>query len=377
MKNDKLLGEDLIKLQDERGKICISIIVPTHRLSSERQVDTYEVEKSMNMAIQLLEYKYPEKDVKPLVSQLKTLVGDIDYTHNADGLGIYMSPDMSLVVKYPFVVEQKVMVGDNFEIRDLVYKTNISMPYYALMITEKRIRLFEGILDTLTEIKGKHFPLDYHDDYIYNTPSRGSSNTGNSQMKSFEGDKSTLEAVRFKDFFRDADEYLADYMVQNRPIMIAGPEKELSWYESITEFRNHIMGKLQGSYDHMHVGEFGKKIWSLYEASLKAEVDKIILDFEEKIGTGMGVTGIQDIWTSVNEGKGWKLVLEKDYKVPGFLVKGNEQFLMLRPPKEDHITMPDAVDSIIEMVMDKGGQVFFTDRDRLEKYNGIILITRY
>ncbi|MBL0100287.1 MAG: hypothetical protein IPP49_09750 [Saprospiraceae bacterium] len=50
---------------------------------------------------------------------------------------------------------------------------------------------------------------------------------------------------------------------------------------------------------------------------------------------------------------------------------------MLRPPKEDHITMPDAVDSIIEMVMDKGGQVFFTDRDRLEKYNGIILITRY
>ena len=80
---------------------------------------------------------------------------------------------------------------------------------------------------------------------------------------------------------------------------------------------------------------------------------------------------------SVQIGKGWKLVLEKDYKVPGFLVKGNEQFLMLRPPKEDHITMPDAVDSIIEMVMDKGGQVFFTDRDRLQKYNGIILITRY
>ena len=53
----------------------------------------------------------------------------------------------------------------------------------------------------------------------------------------------------------------------------------------------------------------------------------MILKFREMVGQGLGVTGIQDIWTAVMEGKGWTLIVEKDFKVPGFTTAGNEHFV--------------------------------------------------
>ncbi len=259
MKNDKLLGEELVNLQHERGNICVSMIVPTHRLASERRVDKYEVEKAITHVSQLLNYKYSGEEGGALLEDLKELAATIDYNHNMEGIGIFVSEGVKSFIKFPFPVTEKVTVGDNFEIRDVLYKTKLSRPYYCLVLTEKKVRLFEGAMEQLTEIKGKHFPHDYFDDYIYNTPSRGSSNIGNPQMRSFEHDKSAMEAIRFKDFYRDVDAYLGDYLVQNMPLIVTGTDKDISWFESVTQFKQHIVGKVSGSYDDASITEIGKR----------------------------------------------------------------------------------------------------------------------
>ncbi len=377
MKKDKLLGEDLVNLQKQRGNICISVVLPTHRLFSERKVDKHEMDKAIENAGQLLGYKYSSKDTQPLLNTLKEMAKSIDYDHNLDGIGLYISDQVHMMVKFPFPVKEKIIVGNDFEIRDLLYKTNLSQPYYVLMLSEKNVRLFEGCLDQLNEIKGKHFPYEFYDDYEYNTPSRGSSNIGNPQMKSFEHDKSTMEATRFKDFFRNADEYLGDYMVQNIPLVISGTDKDISWFESVTDFNKHIVGKLSGSYDNTNLSEYGKKCWLIFETYLKTKVDDLITEYREKIGKGLATSGIQEIWTAVLEGRGLYLIVEKDYKVPGFTISENEHFVTLRPPKEKHNTMPDAVDEIIENVLEKGGDVIFAENGKLTEFGGMILLTRY
>ncbi|MBK9737572.1 MAG: hypothetical protein IPO92_22490 [Saprospiraceae bacterium] len=353
MKEDKLLGEDLVTLQQQRGNICISVVLPTHRLFPERKVDKHEMEKAVESVGQLLGYKYSSKDTRPLLNTLKEMAKSVDYDHNLDGIGFYISDQVNKMVKFPFHVQEKIIVANDFEIRDLLYKTNLSQPYYVLMLSEKNVRLFEGCLDQLNEIRGKHFPYEFYDDYEYNTPSRGSSNIGNPQMRSFEHDKSTMEAIRFKDFFRNADEYLGDYMLQNTLLVISGTDKDISWFESVTDFNKHVVGKLSGSYDNTNLSEFGKKCWLIFEAYLNTKVDDLIIDFREKIGKGLATSGIQEIWTAVLEGRGLSLIVEKDYKVPGFTIPENKHFVTLRPPKEKHNTMADAVDQIIENVLEK------------------------
>ena len=238
MKTEKLLGEELLDMQKEKGKICISIIVPTHRLSPERRVDKLEVERAINNAKESLQYRYPESNINPLLQAIDDLYETIDFTHNSDGLGLYVSPNTKLAVQFPFPVEEKVMVGDNFELRDLLYKVNYANPYFVLLLTEKEVRLFEGTWDDLNEIKDSNFPKKYEEEFIYNPPSRGTPYTGHAHVRNFEKDKSALEEIRFKDFFRDTDDLLNDYLVNNTPLILLGPEKELSWFETISVHKN-------------------------------------------------------------------------------------------------------------------------------------------
>ena len=79
----------------------------------------------------------------------------------------------------------------------------------------------------------------------------------------------------------------------------------------------------------------------------------LVKEFEEKIGEGLGLSGIQDTWTAAREGKAFKLLVEKDYRQPGFILAENEYHLYLHPPKKTYKVLADAVDDIIETVLEK------------------------
>ena len=375
MKSKKLLNEELLNMQKEKGKICISIIVPTHRLSPERRVDKLEVERALDNARQFLQFKYAEPNIKPLLQALDELYQDIDFTHNSDGLGLYVSPNIKFSVQFPFPVEEKVMVGDNFELRDLMYKINYAKPYFALLLTEKEIRLFEGTLNTLNEIKDKNFPKKYEEEFIYNPPSRGTP-SGHAHVRNFEKDKSALEEIRFKDFFRDADDFVNDYLLNDMPLILLGTEKELGWFRDISAHKKQIIGEITGSYNYSHPTELANIVWPVMQSHLDNETGKLIKDFIEKIGEHRGISGIQEVWQAAQEGKVLKLLVEKDFRKPGFVAKDVYR-LFLRPPQNSHKILADAVDDIIEMVLEKNGQVFFTDNDALKDYQQIASITRY
>ena len=376
MKSEKLLGEELLTMQKEKGKICVSIIVPTHRLSPERRVDKLEVERALDNARQFLQFRYTEPQIKPLLQALDELYKEIDFTHNSDGLGLYVSPNIKFSVQFPFPVEEKVMVGDNFELRDLLYKVNYANPYFVLLLTEKRVRLFEGIWGEINEIKDKNFPKEYKEEYIYNPPSQSTSYAGYSHVKGFEKDKSELEAIRFKDFFRHTDKLLNDYLVNNTPLILLGVEKELAWFENISVHKKNIIGKITGSYNYSNPTQLADMAWPVMRSHLDNERVQLIKEFTEKIGEHLGISGIQEVWQAAKEGKAFKLLVEKDFRSPGFVDKDAYR-LYLRPPQTPHKVLADAVDDIIEMVLEKNGQVFFTDNGMLKDYQRVALITRY
>lgn len=377
MKNEVLTGEELLRLQQEKGNDCLTVIVPTHRLFPERKMDKIVMEKAYDNAVLLIESRFGQQSRETIKQKLKNHISKVDFDHNLDGLGIYVSENFDMMVQFPFPVREKIVVNNHFDIRDMLYKTQISQQYYTLMLSEKSIRLFDCYHENFTELKGKHFPLDYYNDWEYSQPGRGSSNAGNAQMRSFEHDKSTIEAKRFQHFFRQADEYLGDYMVENTPLVLTGTDKDIAWFEEVTAFSKQIVGKLPGNFDHYALADLGKKCWPVFKSYLDHKIQLLIDEYREKIGQGLAVTGIQDIWTAVLEGKGRLLLVEKDFRMPGFTVPENAYFLTLRPPKGKHETIPDAVDEIMETMLEKGGDVIFTENGQLAEYNGMALITRY
>lgn len=375
MKN-KLIGEDLLMLQNAKTNICISIIVPTHRTSPDRRIDKPEIENAISKAKQLLQYKYPQKEIKPLLQSLDDQLNEIDFMHTTEGIGIYISRDVKLVVHFPFPVKEKIVVDDNFEIRDLLYKINYGHPYYVLELTEKKVRLFEGSWENLSELKGKGWPVRYEDDYAYSTPSRSSSFAGHSHVKIFEKDKTESEHIRFQDFYREIDKKLDDYLINNAPLILLAPERGSSLFEKVSKHRKNIIQKIHGSYGHENLKSISGIVWPAMYEHLQTEREQLINEFREIIGEHRGVSGIQDVWEAAKEGRAFKLLVEKDYRCPGFVTE-DDYNLYLRPPKSTHKTLPDAVDELIETVLQKNGKVYFTDNDLLKDYGRVALITRY
>ena len=376
MTTGALIGEALLKLQNEIGNICISVIIPTHRTSPDRRSDQLNAKRGIEKAEQLLKMKYSLDIVSLLMKKLHELFLQIDFDHNEDGLGLFVSSNIQLHISFPFPVEEKVVVGDSFEIRDVLYKVNYSNPYYTLLLTEKGVHLFEGSGKELHEIKDKNFPAEYEEEYSYNLPSSRAAHAGYAHTKSFEKDKSELEEIRFKNFFHQIDKRLNDYLAGNEALIVLGVKKELGYVENISKHVKLIAGKIPGSYSHDNLTQLSDLVWPVMYAYLQNERTKLINEFKEKIGSHLGISGIQDVWSAAMEGKAFKLLIEKDYRCPGFLDENNYH-LYLRPPQKPHKVLADAVDDLIELVLKKEGRVFFVDNGLLKDYERIALITRY
>lgn len=376
MTNEKLSGSDLQAMQEEKGNICVSVVVPTHRLSPERRTDKLILEKAIDKATQLLYYKYPESEIKPLQQALEDMFRSIDFSRNADGIGLFLSQHIRHLVQFPFPVEEKVMVGDSFEMRDLLYKIQFSKPYLALQLNEKGARLFKGTWNELQEIKDDHFPQPFEEEYTYQPPSRSTSYSGQAHVKSFEKDKSVLEDVHYKNFLRNVDKMLGSYLAGDALLFLSGVNKKIALFQDVSSPTKKIAGKITGNYNHRNQSDLADAIHTLLHSFHQQEQLRLINEFREKIGENRGVSGLQDTWSAAKEGKALLLLLEKDYRCPGFLT-ADEYQLYLRPPGKLHKSVADAVDDLVETVLEKNGRVFFTDNGMLKEYNRIALITRY
>jgi hypothetical protein len=307
---------------------------------------------------------------------LESLAGNIDYTHNLDGIGFFVSPEVSEVVHFPFEVKEKVMVGERFELRDLMFMSSLLDDYFLLSITLNGVKLYKGNGSKLSEIINNDFPRDFMDNYEYAKPSQASGNSN--QLKSGERkDKSIIIETRFQQFLKDVDKRLVPYLIEKSPLIIAGVKQELGYFNKITRHEEHIAGEIEGNYANGDLADFGKKAFSVFKAYRDLLIADDIDKLSDAIGKEIAVTGMHAVWRAAQEGKGLTLLVEKDLVKPGFVRQDDRFNLFLSPPVEKHEILSDAVETIIETVIAKGGKVVMVENGRLTDFDQIALMLRY
>jgi hypothetical protein len=202
---------------------------------------------------------------------------------------------------------------------------------------------------------------------------------GNSNVKEFEKDKSVTEETRLKSFFREADKLLNGYLGRETPLIIAGENKDLVCFMDVTTHAHDTVCNIPGNYMMYNEFELGKLTWKAMKLFLDNGKEKLISDLREKIGAGLAISGneIGEIWKAVLDGRGYKLIVEKDYSIPGYLSKNNDYELYLHPPKHEHSILPDIINRLITLTLEKDGEVIVVENDALRDHMRLALITRY
>lgn len=354
---------------------CISVVLPLETKSAARSQNATRIEHAVQRAIRsLTSANIPERQYRELSREIKDLADSIDPNHVMEGIGLFVSASVSERFDFSFPVTECVQVDNSFETRDLFYAIQYNRSYHILSMSKHSIHLFVAQTDSIHEIRDGYFPRTIRDMYEYARPSRANSYSGT--LKSFEKDKSILSEVRVFTHLKKAAENLSKYLGNHHAeIVLAGSAKLVHVMENQHSIASHVIGKVHGTFDPNEHAQLARQAWKVCREHRQSEIDQLIKTAGEATLT-FRRRGIRSVWESAAQGKGLLLLVEKDLRCRAYLPEGSSQ-IRLRAPKGRFRVLEDAVDDVIELVVQKGGRVVFVPENALAKFERIVLVLRY
>jgi hypothetical protein len=356
---------DVRLLSQISGYPCVTITLRTHRAYPKNRQDQVRLKNLIAEATDRLLKEFNKRDAEALLKRLENLAGTIDFRSTLDGLALFVNQDFGRAFRMPFHIPERVIIGETFFTRDLVYALNHSMRYWVLVLSEKPTRLFEGVDHTLTEIVTEGFPM------IHEGPGGEAPLPGGFGIR-----KSAHRDERHRQFFRTVDNILTPFLTDDPlPLIVVGVERYHAFFKEVSIHKNSIIGRITGSHDKTSPHELGKLVKPLIEKHQDEKQKESLARLEQAVSARKSASGIEDVWHLAHEGCGELLLVEKGFWYPGQL---DENGVLVRA---DDLTAPDviddAVDQIIDTVLNKQGKVVFVENGKLEDHRSIALVLRY
>ncbi len=355
--------QDVLDLQSHRSHPSVSILLTTHRTSPDNKRDPILLKNLATEATDRLVELLGKRDAGPMIRKLEAQVAAIDLRHTLDGMAIFVSDAHAGVYLLPVPLVPRVIIDDTFATRDLVFAMNRSPRYWVLALSEQPTRLFEGVRETLVEVRGGGFPM------VHGGP-------GGSTALPKLIDKSKYEDEHHQQFFRRVDQALAKFTKADPlPICVVGVERWLSHYRSVTSHKD-IVATVTGNHDQTPAHDLGKLVWPAVRDALSVKRQRALDALDAAIGAQRFASGLGEAWRRAQEGRGDLLLVEQDYHQAARLDAAAGQ-LHLVAADDPSANMADAVDDLIELVLAKQGNVVFVDDGVLEGHQRVALTLRY
>jgi hypothetical protein len=355
--------QDILELQRHRRHPSLSILLPTHRTSPDNKRDPILLKNLVTEATDRLVELLGKRDASAMIRELERQVAAIDLRRTLDGMAIFVSAEHAGVYLLPVPLSPRVVIDDTFATRDLVFAMNRSPRYWVLALSERPTRLFEGVRDTLVEVRGGGFP-------------RVHENPESAEPLPEMTERSKLEQAWQRQFFREVDQALAAYTKADPlPVCVVGVERWLAFFKNVTAHKD-IAVTLTGNHDQTPPHELAKLVWPAMSDALTARRRHALDALEAAIGAQRVASGLGEAWRRAQEGRGDLLLVERDYHQAARFDEATNQ---LHPVAEggDAATMADAVDDLIELVLAKQGDVVFVEDAALEGHGRVALTLRY
>lgn len=310
--------------------------------------------------------EFSKREITSLLDRLESLVSGIDFRHTLDGMALFVNRDFSRYVQLPFPVPPRVHVGETFLTRDIVHAMNRNPRYWTLVLSEKPTRLYEGTRDTLIEIQEKGFPITHEG------PGGEQPLPGGFGIK-----KSAYRDEYHRKFFRQIDANLKPFLADDPlPLVVVGVNRFLAFFNEVTNHKNSILTTIEGSHDKTSAHDLGMLVWQPVKEALQEERLQVLGELDKAVGERKFAATIGEVWRMAGEGRGELLLVEEDFHYPARVDETGRHLTPADDPTAPEV-MEDAVDVIIDTVLEKQGRVVFLENGQLEVHQRIALTLRY
>lgn len=376
MKNTIHNSEDLAVLRNSKSELCISLILPLAKLNPAREQNDLVLKKAIQRTQLLAADVFPQFDLSPYLQKIISLFEQIDPVHPPEGVGFWVSDKVALLKALPYTPRENISLGKRFAIREMIQLALLERPFLVLLLTQTSAKLFKGMGQQLSQINVPALTNEFNDEYEYSPPSRSSSYAGHAHVKTFERDEELLQQERNNKHYKNIDALLRQFRNSSLPVIVIGESRLAKAFCKMSSLPSSQLFSIEKDPSHLSTSEISVLGQEGNQQQLKKLQQQKIDLLKNSVGGGRARVGLQACWRAVQEGNCSLLLVENNFYHPGFLTK-DQFYLFLKPPTQAHQIITDAVDELMELVIEKKGQVLLMEPGMLTTENNIALLTRY
>jgi hypothetical protein len=356
--------KELLDVVDYRPAVTIILpFEPKMNLSSEL---SYSLKIAADKVEREIMSNYPPDAGLLVMQKLRTLIKGLNFNTHKKSIAIYVSPLFQKVLYLDMPVEEKILVDDSFEIRDLVYAKKQLHKYLVLSLSYNECQMYVGDTTNLIKIVANSglSALDFGNDL----PERVGNFSDISERKEILMDK----------FLHHIDNNLDIVLnAYHLPLFVTGTKRITGHFKKLTKHAGAVVNYIHGNYETATPAAL-KVILEPYINDWIAVMHKDLLNrLEDAFAKNKLAAGMQNVWREAMNNKGRLLVVEKDFTYPAVHGSNENEIMIPAAPYNRFSYIHDAVDKVIEKVIENGGDVEFVDKDRLKDYDHIALIQYY
>jgi hypothetical protein len=345
---------------------AISIIMPFEPKMSLKTELANSLKTAADMVEQELLKNYPGEMGLLVMHKLRAIIKELNFNTHKKSIAIYVSPVFEKVLYLDIAVEEKIIVDKSFEIRDLVYSKKQFHKYLVLLLSGKESRIFLGNSDSFVRIVSDRPELV--EAYENDAPEKVANFSDMTERKEIVMDKFLHHIDNSLDIILNA---------YHLPLFVLGTERILGHFKKLTKHAGAVIDYVQGNYEEATFPQL-KEILKPHITDWKKVKEKDLLNqLEEAAGKKKLAVGMRDVWREAMSRKGRLLVVGKNYMYAAQREGKEEMIYKAVEPFNKFSYIKDAVDEVIEKVLENGGDVEFVDEEVLKAYEQIVLLQFY
>ncbi len=354
-----LTKEDLRQLIEHQAEPAVSIYLPTGPTLPEAEQARIRYKNLLREVRENLHKLYTDREMEPVFAELERLSYEAFWNHQRRGLAVFASPGFLRYFKLGQQVPSLHVVADNFHTKPLIKILQMNRRFLVLALSEKRARLFEGDSEALVEKRAEEIPQNLQQavGLWEQEPFRWGSFTATGMMPQASDLSKLWEAYKVE-YIRAIDRELAKRLANDRiPLILACVEELYGLYRKNSEYPWLVEeGYVKGNPDHLSEEELHRKAWEIIEPLFRKRQEKLIEEFNSKLGTGLAGQGLREVAQAAAQGRVSDLLLKDGVRIWGVLDRSTGEVFI--GEEEPNPVDADLLDEVAEVTLVKGGDVW-------------------
>lgn len=304
------------------------------------------------------------------------------WRHQSDGLAVYFSEDLFQFFRLPIEFAELLVISDRFHVKPLLPLLTSDGTFYILAISQKQLRLLEGMRHTVDEIELEHVPENLFETFPDGFPEKqlqfhtGTPSGSGNRPAMFHGhDISNDIKNRIRQWFRMIDKNLRSLLPDGlSPLVLAGVDALFPLYKEVNTYRYLLEEGIAGNPEGMRPEDLHQKAWAIVEPVFRKERAEAAAHYRQLAGTGKTTTDITEAVRAAHHGRIDVLFVAVGVQLWGAFDSENDTVAVREIPEPGD---GDLLDLTAVQTLINGGRVYAVSPEEVPDQAYLATVLRY